>query len=242
MSITDAQANTNELSIPNTNISSPQVIYARVTENATGNYGTTNFNLNVVTAPQPYPFTNPLTYCDVDNDGFGVLDLNSIIPSITGNLAGVDVCFYETEEEANQGVRAIDTSVLYENIDTDGDGVGIIQTIYAVLSLSGLECTTIVDVNLLVQNSPELPSNSIVYTICYSNNDGFAVFDLPLFEQTHLYTEIIAAGGNTVGYTASYYAGITATGEPVSAVLIPIPTTFPNIITPDQVIPIIFYS
>jgi len=238
LSLMDAQANMNVLPAIYTNTLNPETIYVRVTETATGNYDTTSFNLNVVTAPQAFPI-GELVYCDIDNDGFGYFDLNTIISGLTGNIAGVNVVFYETEAEADQGVGAIDTSVLYENVDIDGDGIGETQTIYAVLSVIGLECTTIVPVNLLVIDSPILPSDPLIYAQCEEMpniTDGLVVFDLPSYEQTHLYTEIIIAGGNTADYSSTYYTALLANGDPDPTSIIANPSAYVNTSTPDQVI------
>jgi len=182
---------------------------------------------------------NDLVYCDTDNDSFGYFDLTTIIADLTGGVAGVNVLFYETLAEADQGVGAIDTSALYENVDTDGDGVGATQTIYAQLSVSGLACYTLVPVKLLVINSPVLPSEALIYAQCEELpdiTDGIVVFDLPSYEQTTLYAEIIAAGGDTSEYTATYYTALLASGNPDPASLIGAPNSYENTTTPDQVI------
>jgi len=174
-----------------------------------------------------------LTYCDDDNDGYGYFDLTTTNSSILlgQNTADFTVTYYETLAEAESGASgAIDTNVLYENIIINT------QTIYARVeeNVTGSYATTTFSINVV--NKPELPSNSIVYTICDSNTDGFAVFDLPSFEQTHLYTEIIAAGGNTADYTTTYYLAILANGNPNTTSIIATPTTYPNTSTPYQVI------
>ena len=243
LSVIDAQNNTNALPTNYVNISNPQTVYVRVTETATGNYDATSFNLNVVTAPNAFPFTNPLISCDIDNDTFGFFDLTTIVSDLTGGISGVDVGFFETEAEADQGVGAIDISVIYENIDTDGDGIGETQTIYAVLSVNGLDCTTIVPVNLLVIDSPVLPSDSLIYAQCEETpniTDGLLVFDLVSYEQYFLYEEIIVAAGGDVTvtnqYTATYYTQLDAFENPDPASIIGVPNAFENQTTPDQVI------
>jgi len=222
-----------------TNTINPQIVYVRVVNVVTGCLSFTELELNVLDAPQAFPFTNPLTYCDTDNDTFGYFDLTTIVTDLTGGVVNVDVSFYETVAEAGQQVGAIDTSVLYENIDADGDGVGSTQTIYAQLSIPGLECFTLVPVNLVVINSPELPSNDLVYAQCEETpdiTDGFVLFDLTSYELTHLYTEIIAAGGDTSEYTATYFTAVDASGNPVPASEIPNPFAYENTSTPDQII------
>jgi len=252
-SVNDAQNNTNELPTVYTNTTqNAQTIHVKVVDTITGCATYTTLNLEVVTAPQAFPFTNPLTYCDTDNDTFGYFDLNSIVLDLTGNIPGVIVEFFETEEEANfsatnTSVGVIPTDVLYENVDTDGDGTGSTQTIYAQLSINGLDCVTLVEVNLVVINSPELPSIDLVYAQCETVDDpltdpfnesldGFVSFDLTSYELTHLYTEIIAAGGDPAEYTATYYEELDASGNPVLGSIIPNPNGYTNEETPNQVI------
>jgi len=241
---TDAQNNNNALPTLYANQAN-QTVHIRIEDTITNCVTYTTLNLEVITAPQSFPFTNPIIYCDTDNDTFGYFDLNSIVSDLTGNIPGVVVEFFETEAEANYSavnspsVGVIDTSVLYENVDTDGDGIGSTQTIYAQLSVNGLECVTLIEVNLLVINSPVLPSEALIYAQCEelpNIADGIVVFDLPSYEQTTLYAEIIAAGGDTSEYTATYYTALLASGNPDPASLIGAPNSYENTTTPDQVI------
>jgi len=228
-----------------------QVIGVRIEDPITGCINTMELTLEVVAAPQAFPFENPITYCDTDNDSFGYFDLTSIVADLTGGIVGIDVEFYETEAEADLGVGAIDTSVLYENVDTDGDGIGATQTIYAQLSGAALNCYTLVEVNLLVINSPVLPSELLIYAECETIDDpdtipfnesldGIIVFDLTSYEETVLYTEIInAAGGDvtvTNQYTATYYTELNASGNVELTSIINTPNAYENETTPDQII------
>ncbi|PHS09442.1 MAG: hypothetical protein COA88_04470 [Kordia sp.] len=235
LTLADAQANLNILPTLFINSFNPQSIGARVTETATGNFATTSFNLEVVTAPQAFPFTNPLTYCDTDNDNVGYFDLNTIVSEISGGLSPgiVTVEFYESLAEANQGVGAIDTSVLYENIDSnaDNDNNPATQTIYAQLSVSDLDCYTLVPVYLLVINTPVLPSDPLVYSICDDYNvvnDGFSVFDLTSNE-TDVLLANIDAGTTFSDFTVAYYTDAGLTNQ------IPNPGAYPNTSTPQTI-------
>ena len=247
---TDAQNNTNAIPTLYTNQAN-QTVHVRIEDTITTCVTYTTLDLEVMTAPQAFPFENPIIYCDTDNDTFGYFDLNSIVSDVTGNIPGVDIVFYETEAEANLGVGAIDTSVLYENVDTDGDGIGSTQTLYAELSSNGLDCVTLVEVNLLVINSPVLPSEPLIYAECETIDDpdttpfdesldGIIVFDLTSYEETYLYSEIIdAAGGDvtvTNQYTATYYTQLDASGNADPAFQIGTPNAYENETTPDQII------
>ncbi|NQY29257.1 MAG: T9SS type A sorting domain-containing protein [Flavobacteriaceae bacterium] len=243
LTLADAQVNLNVLPTFFINSFNPQSIGARVTETATGNFAITSFNLEVVTAPQAFPFTNPLTYCDTDNDNVGYFDLTITGSELVAGQSNVNVEFYEYLAEANQGVGAINTSVLYENINTnaDGDNNPATQTIYAVLidTNSSSSCTTTVPVNLVVQNAPVLPSDPLIYAQCEEQpniTDGLVVFDLVSYESALLYTEIIASGGNIAEYSSTYHTGLLANGSPNPISIIANPSAFVNVSTPNQVI------
>ena len=221
------------------NTVNPQIIYIRVENIVTGCASFTELELNVLDTPQAFPFTNPLTYCDTDNDGVGYFDLSPIVANLTGGLP-VDVVFYETVAEADAQQGAIDISVLYENInsDADGDNNPATQTIFAQLSILNLACSTLVPVNLVVIKSPELPSNDLVYKQCEELpdiTDGVVFFDLTSFELSDLYTVIINSGGDPTEYTTSYYhsdvAGNIDYTNPINN-----PNAYENIETPDQLI------
>ncbi|MGB1268680.1 MAG: hypothetical protein ACPG45_03005, partial [Flavobacteriaceae bacterium] len=183
-----------------------EVVYVRVEDNNTGCFNTTSLLLNVVDAPQSYPFTNPITFCDDDNDGFGYFDLNSVVEDMTGSTSGVDVTFYETLLLAEQGLDPIDTSVLYQNIDTGNPGH---QTVYAVLSLNGLECNTFVEVNLEVLDSPELPDSDFVYALCEDDGstDGYVAFDLLGYAHNQL--------GIDPTLDINFFEGLDASNTPI---------------------------
>ncbi|MGB0895805.1 MAG: hypothetical protein ACPGRW_00625, partial [Flavobacteriaceae bacterium] len=223
------------------NTSTPQqTVYVHVSNNITGCTNTTSLVLNVLDAPQAFPFTNPLIICDDDNDGFGYFDLSTLESEITGNTSGVNITFHETITQAEQNLGAINTNEPYQNVDT---GIPGHQTVYARLSLAGLGCNTIIAVQLEVLNSPELPSEPLVYSICDDYNvigDGFVQFDLPSYEEEYIYSTIIANAGNDptiMGqYHATYYTALDASNNPDPTSIINNPNTFENTSAPDQVI------
>ncbi len=231
-----------------TNTINPQEVYVSIENVVTGCISNTPLMLEVVTAPQgPLAPLPALTYCDTDNDGFGFFDLTTLETAVTSGISGVSVEFFETTGEADLGVGAINTSTLYQNVDTDGSGTGYTQVIYAQLTLDGftspLDCYTLVPITLLVIDSPELPSTDLVYKQCEEEpniTDGFVSFDLTSFEQSHLYTVILnnASGDTSVlnQYSATYYTQVDASGNPVPGSIIPNPNAYENTSTPDQLI------
>ena len=108
----------------------------------------------------------------------------------------------------------IDASVPYQNVDTDGNGTGDVQTLFInVFDISanclyvGIELHDELDLHVI--KSPELPSSDLVYQQCEDVDDpatdpfnesldGIVSFDLTSFELSDLYTVIIDAGGTTL--------------------------------------------
>ena len=228
---------------------SSQTIYARIENSNNGCYDTVAFEIMLNTPVFNLP--EPLYSCDDDNDSFGYFNLNDATSHISGGNSNIEVTYYETLAEAHLGEAMganIDTSVPYQNLDTDGDGTGDIQTLYInVLDTStncfyvGIELQD--ELELHVIKSPELPSEDVVYNQCEESpdiSDGIVVFDLTAYEETYLYTEIIdiAGGDATVmnQYTAAYYTSLLASGNPDPVSLIGTPNAFENQTTPDQII------
>ncbi len=220
---TDAQNNTNPIPVDYFNQPS-QTLHVRVEDLVTNCVSYTTLMLEVAAAPQVYPFTNPLIVCDDDNDGVNYFDLSTLENDITGNIAGVTVQFYETLTQAELGQGAINTGELYQNIDTGTLGL---QTLYASLTINGLECHTIIDVNLVVLESPELPSGELVYDICEDNGsaDGYVEFDLMNYATNEL-------GLDSTVFNINFFTGIDTSGNPIG--YIPNFNSYTNVTTPDQ--------
>ncbi|MFD0963755.1 hypothetical protein ACFQ1O_07035, partial [Pseudofulvibacter geojedonensis] len=178
--LNEATNNSNPLDLIFTNtVAYNQTIYVRVTNTNTNCFSTAPLNLIVSLAPQGFPLSEPLTSCDPDNDGFSDFNLTSIINQLTGNNNGVTVNFYSTLAQAESGdsnIPILETT--YTNVTPSS------QTIYAQLSIPGLNCTTIIPVNLLVLNSPILnPQDPYPIALCDDNDndtnltDGLTTFD-----------------------------------------------------------------
>jgi len=180
--------------------------------------------------------------CDVDNDSYTVFDLTVNDTSILGgqNSADFTVTYYETVAEADVGVGEINTSVLYQNVDINGDGNGDSpQVIYVRVeenATGNYDATGSFNINVL--QSPILPADPLVYSLCDNdgNNDGIAVFDLVAYGQTVLFSGIVATGGNISDYSVGYYVCLDGSGNVQPACQIGMPTAYENTTTPDQVI------
>ncbi|NRR91742.1 T9SS type B sorting domain-containing protein [Winogradskyella undariae] len=192
--ITEAELGTNPLPLLYTNTSNGQFIFARVEDANTGCYVTTRLELVVQQAPIAYT-PQPLIYCDPDNDGLGIFILSDLDTEITGGASGLDVTYHETQINADDGVNAIDTSVDYENIVQDA------QTLYARIESSTITtaCATIVVVELIVEETPQLIAPSALEVCDDVSADGYAIFDLSTKSQE------VLNGQNETQYILSYY-------------------------------------
>ncbi|WP_243473093.1 choice-of-anchor L domain-containing protein [Winogradskyella sp. MH6] len=194
LNLADAQAEANPLAIPYTNISNPQTIFVRVEDTTTGCYDTTTLDLVVEQAPVANEPT-PLRYCDPDNDGFGVFTLTDADNEITGGIAGLTVTYHETFANAENGVDAVDTTVDYNNIVVDT------QTLYARVESATIatDCATIVELQLIVEPTPQIIEPTPLEECDDASADGFATFDLTSK------AEELLNGLDPAQYAVSYY-------------------------------------
>ncbi|MBT8278052.1 MAG: T9SS type B sorting domain-containing protein, partial [Bacteroidia bacterium] len=171
----DADAGTNSLVSPYTNVANPESIFVRV-ESA----GDTNcyiasplpvFDLIVnpqASATQP---SDMLVCDDPSNDGVAQFDLESQTATILGtqNPALFVVTYHETQADADAGINALISP--YTNISNP-------QTIYVrVEELANPSCYGSTNFQLIVNPTPDV----VVMTpleVCDDDSDGFAEFTL----------------------------------------------------------------
>ena len=147
-----------------------QTIYVRVVNQTTGCYGTAPLDLIVEAAPAAFE-PAPLTYCDLDNDGFGVFTLTDAENQITGGASGIDVTYHLTQADADNGANAIDTTVPFYN------SVPYIQILYARVDDNNVGCYVTVTLQLHVTPLPS-PVEPTPLEECDPDNIGFTEFDL----------------------------------------------------------------
>jgi len=240
LSLAEATSDTNPITNETAyqNISNPQIIYVRLENGTSGCFITTMLTLNV----NVVNFTPAvdLYTCDDDNDTFSYFDLNLATTQITGGSTNIVIAYYETLEEAEAGIpsAAISTNELYQNIDTDGDGIGSSQTLYINITDTTTGCSyTSATLVLTVIRAPELPDGALDYTMCEDtgSTDGIVAFDLIDYGTTILLSNI---DSNTVpsDYTINFYTGLLASGNPDPTMIISNPSGYQNTNTPDQVI------
>ena len=192
--IANAETANNPLPTMYTNTSNGQIIFARVEDNNTGCYEVTTLELNVEQAPIAFT-PEPLRYCDPDNDGFGMFTLPDADNAITGGASGLTVTYHETLDNANNNVDAINTTMTYSNIVINT------QTLYARVESATIatDCATIVELQLIVEPTPQLVAPTSLEICDDISADGFGTFDLTSKE-----TELLN-GQDPNQYIVSYY-------------------------------------
>lgn len=161
----DAQNNSNPLPYSYTNLSNPQIIFAKITNNQNSNcYAIENFQIGANRLPTALAAQNIITCDDEANNGKAFFDLNLQNASILGsqNPAEYTVTYHSSLFNANAGTNAL--IIPFENITNP-------QTIYARVTnnLNAL-CFAISDFDLNVMEKPILNMKN-VYSIC----EGFTV-------------------------------------------------------------------
>ena len=169
----DADLEIDPLGIPYTNTMNGQIVYVRVEDVVTGCYDTTTLELVVEQAPVANT-PDPLRYCDPDNDGTGLFMLTDADNGITGGDTSLTVSYHVTMANAENDADAIDTSIAYMNIEDDQ------QTLYARVESSTIatDCATIVELELIVEPTPQIVDPEPLEECDDPSADGFALFDL----------------------------------------------------------------
>lgn len=202
-----ADAGTPQLSIPYTNLSNPQIVFVRVEDSSTGCYTTTTLELQVGTSLS-VNLPSDQTFCDPDNDGFGVFDLDSVTTEITGGDPTYIVTYHETETNAELNISPQNSP--YNNISSYN------QTLWVRVENSNInsDCPTILELQLIVYNTPEIIDPEPLHA-CDDNSDGFAVFDI-----TTRNNEILN-GLDPTQYTITFFESETDAETPTGAISSP---------------------
>ncbi len=211
----DADASANALPIPYTNVSNPQTVFVRVEDITTNCYTTTTLELVVEQAPIANVPT-PLEFCDPDNDGIGVFTLTDAEPEIIGTQTGLTVTYHETLANAENNVDAVSSP--YVNVNP------YMQTIYVRVESATIatDCATIVELELIVHDTPVVPDPIEDYILCDDDYDGFTQFNLTtkdaeiygsqnpaLYDLTYHVTQSDADTGNAPITAVGNYTNLT---------------------------------
>jgi gliding motility-associated-like protein len=162
---TDAINNTNALPALYTNVSNPQIIYARVTNTITLCFDTMPFNVNVIPAPTVTQPTD-IVICDDNQDAFSIINLDLKIPEIVPDTSNLAISFHTSLNDANNNLNAITNTATF-NATT--------QIIYTRVESTITSCFALVEINVIVNTLPELVSISN-FENCETDGNPFADF------------------------------------------------------------------
>ena len=168
---TDAQSGANALTMPYTNSSSTELLYARVLNPATGCAAVTPLELTILDTPAINLADVFLDACDADLDGQAVFDLNEAATQILQGLSGVTVSFHENQDDAFAGTNAIANPGAFQNIQNN------VQTVYIRVTDNTTGCAAVrsfeIHTNLLLTET--LIRN---FTACDEDGNGTESFNL----------------------------------------------------------------
>ncbi len=170
----DAILNTNAIANPTnyTNLVANQdSVWVRVTDINTGCFATKELVLIVNPLPVvDMPNVAEYRLCDFGEDGYEIFDLDSRVEIILDGQTGLTVSFYQTYDNAFDGVQPI-TDLMYQNQEQ------YVETIFVrVETQKGCFVVTLMD--LVVDPLPVLstPTNPIVS--CDGDGDGYGTVNL----------------------------------------------------------------
>jgi len=192
-----------------------QFLWVRVENNTTACYNITSLELIVNELPvltQP----DPLNLCDYNNPGDEIEEftLEDSIGQVLQGQTGIDITFYETQEDADNNVNQIFSPY----INTSNA-----QTIYlrGENEITGCYSTITLDLRVNPIPSPVIPEP---IEECDEDNDGFTFFTIDANELDIINGEL--------DITLSYYETITNAENGVDPIISP----YYNIVPDNQII------
>lgn len=189
--IADLEANTNAIITPEnyTNISNPQIVYFKVTNNISNCFVTVPIGLEVILPP----VINTFEVFDICENEQQIFDLNTINSVIVDNQNNITIAYFENMSDAENEVNALQNNYNYL---TNND------VIYARVQFNTTQCFIIYPFELNVNPSPiaNQPEN---LESCDDDYDGFLFFDLSQQNQS------ILGGQNPNNFTVTYYLNNT---------------------------------
>ena len=170
----DAQNNINPIANPENYqniIQNFQLIYVRIQDETTGCYTITNIELHANIIQNVYSNEAFLECDDPSNDGIADFDLAAIEVDLEDGYDEFETTFYETEEDRENDVNALDENILY-TVSNGG------TTIYAKIVSD--DCTELVDI--VLQVAPAIILTPQVAEYCDDGaNDGLTYIEMDTF-------------------------------------------------------------
>ncbi|MXN92349.1 T9SS type B sorting domain-containing protein [Flavobacterium sp. Sd200] len=200
----DADGGTNaytEAQTLNYTNSSPGVetIFVRVTNRDTGCYRVVLLDVRVEALPTlTLPTADDLALCDTDGDGYTIIDLTALVADMVNHGgASVTVNFYETEEDALDGVRPILNPAQYMNLNPFSHNVWVVAE-------NAAGCSSIpVMLTFTISPAPQVPDLDPLEKCDDDDDDQDNRVEFDLTEQDAI---IRVAPGITSSTLIYYYA------------------------------------
>ena len=170
----DANIGINSLFSPYPNVGSPQTIYARITNNNTGCFDLTEFELNVSSGPD---FMQPSTFntCDSDDDGdatngFTLFDLDSKNDEILDGQSDtvLNVSYHETQFNAENDLGHLPSPYYSDNQ----------QIFVRIEDIANPDCNSVTTMNLNVVPLPTFNNTTLIQCDEDGIPDGITRFNL----------------------------------------------------------------
>ncbi|MBC8753674.1 T9SS type B sorting domain-containing protein [Kordia sp. YSTF-M3] len=163
LSFDDADTNLNPIGTTFTNVTNPQAIYARIS-NDSNCITVVDFEVNVIQVPESNPAPD-VTVCDVDYDGQVVFDLTEAEFDILNiRQDNVVISYHETQQDADDGTNTIPDPTNYTNTNNP-------QPIFVRLFNTISGCYVVIPFTLHV-NLPPLLNNVTQATFCEAEQPG----------------------------------------------------------------------
>ena len=201
-----ANAGTADLSSPYTNISNPQIVFARLEYESFDCFEVVPLELIVFENPV---FTDPIpdfVLCDDDADGATVFDLTSWDTQVTPTPAGLIITYYENLVDAQGNINEISPANAYTNTTTP-------QVIFVRLENQD-GCSAISQFNLIVNPLPTYTPPQDLSLCDYDGTlDQSTEFDLSLVTTV--------TTGDDPGFVVSYHESLleAEAGTPIVPLL-----------------------
>ncbi|WP_179315691.1 T9SS type B sorting domain-containing protein [Winogradskyella undariae] len=144
-----------------------QIIYIRVESTSSSCASVTPIELHtnlLLTATN----IRDISACDIGDDGTEDFIFDDISVGIINLLPDVEITYYESENDRDNGINPIDASVSYSSTSDP-------QTIY--ITLENLTCSEVAQFDLILY--PIIQFESVIdLTVCDEDQDGFTTTDL----------------------------------------------------------------
>ena len=172
-SLLDAQGPTAAITPASAYSSGTRTLWIRIANNATSCFDIITVKLVLDPLPVVLPFYAQYELCEtVAPLGQEFFDLASKVNYILQAQMGMQVTFYPTLAQAQAGTGAINTATPYQNVQLYAQTIGIRVTNI----ITG--CYSISTMDLVVNPKPQPIPQTQPYTVCDTNTDGKACFDL----------------------------------------------------------------